>query len=632
MLAAVKVSLAEAQALRESAKDSGDWTVVTRPKVKKQLKQQKRREANPAVFKYMVQGLKTRRDPVSIDSVREFTLSLLCDIPPQQWIIAENPRSITHVLALFIPGIEASDIGLPAPIHSEPAMPLELPRLRPPSSAESRLPILHSLFSHACPTRAPGEQYKLHSFIAHFMQSPLTPEEARKRHKQRQELEQHTNLTAADLVLSYPQMKENDYPIPTYLRPHLRSAPSPTTEPSSLEPGWIETPPTKDTPPKYMLLAIDCEMCDTTAGQELARVSILDSTTNSTIYDTMVMPAHPITDYLTRFSGVTEAKLAGVTTTLSDVQQHLLSILHPDTILLGHSLDNDLKTLKLCHPRCADTSVLFHHPRGGPYKPGLKWLAQRWMAKEIQKNDGKEGENGGHDPVEDARTTLELFQLKLEKGPTFGEFQQDVESIFEKLARPSGKRPNGSTSAVVDHGNPAQWHGSKAKTSVACTTDDDVVQGVIDVIPEHDFVFARFMDLSHAKGWATAKQSALFPTKPADPCSPSNDPPEPPSEVIEKAYAGLNERLTRLHRSLPKSTAIILMTGHSDPRTIVQLNTRKQHWEQQWRKTGELAQIPKEDWWTGEDDRNLVFAVDKARAGLAFFCITRQAPVVQPAT
>ncbi|KZT50721.1 hypothetical protein CALCODRAFT_461393 [Calocera cornea HHB12733] len=639
MLAGVQRSLADAAALREASKENGNgngqegWTKVDRGKMKKQIKKQQRLEANPPVFKYMVPGLKNRRDPVSIDSLRDFTLSLLCDMPAQQWIVAENPRSITHVLALFIPGILASDLGLSKPSPSAPAMPLELPRLPLPAPASTQLPVLHTLFSHACPTRAPGEQYKMHSFIAQFLQCPLAGDEAKTRHEQRQAQEQQSKLTPADLVLTYPQMKENDYPIPTYLRLHLRGAPSPSIpDPSAqLEPGWIETPQNMDTPAQYTLLAIDCEMCETTAGQELARVSIIDGATNAEIYDTMVMPEHAITDYQTRYSGVTEAKLKGVTTTLADVQQHLLTLLHPDTILLGHSLENDLKVLKLCHPRNADTSVLYHHPRGGPYKPGLKWLAQRWMGKEIQKNDGKEGEQGGHDPEEDAKTSLELFQLKLERGAAFGEFQQDVESIFEKMARPSGKRHAGATSAVVDHGHPAQWHGAKATTAVACTNDDEVVDGVVDVIGKHDFVFARMMDLSHAVGWTTTKSASQFTMANIDRTASPAGHPESSDEAVKKAFAELNERLTRLHHSLPKSTAIILMTGHSDPRKIVALNARKQNWEQQWRKTNDVLKIPKEEWWTSEDDRSLAGEVEKAKAGLAFFCITRHAPVVAAA-
>ena len=48
-----------------------------------------------------------------------------------------------------------------------------------------------------------------------------------------------------------------------------------------------------------------------------------------------------------RFSGVTEESLRGVTTTIREVQAVLLSMIHKDTILVGHSLESDLKATKV---------------------------------------------------------------------------------------------------------------------------------------------------------------------------------------------------------------------------------------------------------------------------------------------
>lgn len=39
--------------------------------------------------------------------------------------------------------------------------------------------------------------------------------------------------------------------------------------------------------------------------------------------------------------------LENVTTTLGDVQKRLIALLPPDAILLGHSLENDLRALKV---------------------------------------------------------------------------------------------------------------------------------------------------------------------------------------------------------------------------------------------------------------------------------------------
>lgn len=181
------------------------------------------------------------------------------------------------------------------------------------------------------------------------------------------------------------------------------------------EEGWVETPQAKGPPPggKYPVLAIDCEMCLSEDGQELARVSIVDLEAK-VVFDELVTPPKPVTDHLTQFSGITPERLATATHTLETVQEALVTgddpLITPHTILLGHSLDCDLAALKIRHPLVIDTTVIFRHARGPPYKPGLKWLAQRWLGKTIQ-ND-----SGGHDSEEDARTCVDLLKMKLAHG------------------------------------------------------------------------------------------------------------------------------------------------------------------------------------------------------------------------
>ena len=114
-----------------------------------------------------------------------------------------------------------------------------------------------------------------------------------------------------------------------------------------------------------------------------------------------------------RWSGITPESLAKATHTFEQVQSHVLSLLSakPTPILLGHSLESDLKALKICHARCIDTAIIYHHPRGRPLKPGLAWLTKKWCGREIQ-NRGE----GGHDPEEDARACLDLLKKKVDNG------------------------------------------------------------------------------------------------------------------------------------------------------------------------------------------------------------------------
>lgn len=58
--------------------------------------------------------------------------------------------------------------------------------------------------------------------------------------------------------------------------------------------------------------------------------------------------------------------MQGVTTRLSDAQQHVMRFVGPDTFLVGHALDNDLKVLKLVHEKNLDTGMLYPHARVCP--------------------------------------------------------------------------------------------------------------------------------------------------------------------------------------------------------------------------------------------------------------------------
>lgn len=78
--------------------------------------------------------------------------------------------------------------------------------------------------------------------------------------------------------------------------------------------------------------------------------------------------------------------LAHETRTLRDVQAVLLSMFHAKTILIGHSLESDLKTLKLIHDVVVDTSVLFPHKMGPPKKRALKTLCIENLKRIIQES------------------------------------------------------------------------------------------------------------------------------------------------------------------------------------------------------------------------------------------------------
>lgn len=92
------------------------------------------------------------------------------------------------------------------------------------------------------------------------------------------------------------------------------------------------------------------------------------------------------------------------------LQEDFLRLVYKETILVGHSLENDLLALKIKHDLVIDTAILYRHPRGRSYKTALRVLTRKFLSREIQDS------GNGHDSVEDARATMELALLKIKHG------------------------------------------------------------------------------------------------------------------------------------------------------------------------------------------------------------------------
>lgn len=88
--------------------------------------------------------------------------------------------------------------------------------------------------------------------------------------------------------------------------------------------------------------------------------------------------------FFNRFSGLTDDMLKKATKRITDVQAALLLMFNNKTILIGHSLESDLKAMRLIHPTVIDTSVLFPHKLGPPKKRALRNLASDILQKIIQ--------------------------------------------------------------------------------------------------------------------------------------------------------------------------------------------------------------------------------------------------------
>lgn len=163
---------------------------------------------------------------------------------------------------------------------------------------------------------------------------------------------------------------------------------------------------------KAKYIALDCEMVGIgTDGKKsaLARVSLVDWS-GEEILDSFVKVPIRVTDFRTHVSGIEPKHIKDSTAMEVEKCRELVASLLKDKILVGHALSNDLKALLLTHPKSKirDTAKFrpFQRYANGKWRP----RKLRDLVKENLK--GKEGfQEREHDSVQDARATMELFQL-----------------------------------------------------------------------------------------------------------------------------------------------------------------------------------------------------------------------------
>jgi len=380
-----------------------------------------------------------------------------------------------------------------------------------------------------------------------------------------------------------------------------------------------------------------------------------------------------LNDFFRRWSGITAEALEGVSTTLADVQKEILKHLSPPSntsqqkcpILLGHSLESDLYALRLAHPRVIDTALLFHHPRAFAFassredgelaalkphmKPGLAWLTKTFCGRVIQQKPVAtgplQGKVVGHDAEEDARACVELLQRKIMGPVGFGEVENkfETERLWDRLGRKqSGNHPSVETTkrklrcAVVDRPNGGSFAAASLNgvDVVPCANDDEVMKGILRLVlqekkmedamdqdnpaPPFDFIWARLGEVAESAGWLVSRQSSSEPVSEEDRTSATG-----------AALSLLNSHLSTIWTALPPRTAMVLFTGHGDPRKMVSLQRQKAAWDAAIaRKSLATAQGPvtlnpedKDLTWTAGDARSLEDAAELAKRGLLFLAI-----------
>ncbi|KAK0286195.1 hypothetical protein LTR35_004629 [Friedmanniomyces endolithicus] len=618
---------------------------------------------------------------VKTGDLQNLVLYCLADGNAPQWVSVRYHGAIRKFVVLMVPGLEAGmfdgtislssstegistndasiaegslvverageTVSSPSASGESRKVPLAPDDYYPTKLVHDRMPTslqpLSDVFDHVWPVKTPGDDKyaKMHSPIAAMLTTPIVkPREDKNGRGPQPPREGRDELSNEGYVLHPAHYSDTASATAGTTRRELNKW--------TTADGWVDTQgiptleagnaPDKDIEKGSVtvgrtVVAMDCEMCITSPPTvtpqifSLTRVSLIDWD-GKVMLDELVKPENAITDYLTPYSGITLAMLQNVTTSLSDIQKKLLDIFTPQTILVGHSLNSDLNALQLTHPFIIDTALLFPHPRGPPLKSSLKWLAQKYISREIQKGHG----STGHDSIEDAKACLDLVKQKCEKGKSWGTAEASSESIFKRIGRTNRPKrdkvqPAGNDepriSAVVDWGDPSRGYGGQAKVVIGCQSDAEVVAGVKravdgsaddDAVPVGgcDFTWTRLRELEAYRGWW--EKSKIVE---ADALRSSTQ-----AASITATLAGVvsetAERIKTIYDALPACTALIVYSGSGDPRDLREMQALQARFKEEYKvkKWDELSVR-----WTDVEEQKLRKACEKARKGVGFVTV-----------
>ncbi|CAI4063069.1 Rnh70p SKDI_07G5240 [Saccharomyces kudriavzevii IFO 1802] len=512
--------------------------------VKKSKKKRKERPVTCTLQKAVVEK------GTGVKDVRDMTQYLLqAENNSPKWIDISNRSSLKKMVVLFIPGLQPGDFENGKRAFNELS-----------DDKFKYFPEKVAANFHTFAVMAPGSKMTLFSPYNSFINVGLSKLEKINKLK---ELQKKKKITINDLVLSEQQLVANDYPLDSE---------------DKNDADWVQT--VDFAHDGSHIFALDCEMCLSEQGLVLTRISIVNFD-NEVIYEELVMPDVPIVDYLTRYSGITEEKLAtSAKKTLSEVQQDLLGIISRSDILIGHSLQNDLKVTKLKHPKIVDTAIIYHHKAGDPFKPSLKYLSETFLNKSIQ--------NGEHDSVEDARACLELTKLKILNGLAFG-IGINTENLFSKLHRFEVKTMLLNDMIVKDHTE----DDSKGHL-IRCVEDNETWTHVHKSLNgDIKLVVGRLKNLERSRNY--------------------NKKPRKGNDSLDASMVlqDIGQNLTQLYEEATPGTMILVMSGTGDTRPWNSLSSEL-----------ELIQDKKERLdKRHEMEPEIVEAIKLARDGVALFTV-----------
>ncbi|EMT71949.1 RNA exonuclease 3 [Fusarium odoratissimum] len=166
--------------------------------------------------------------------------------------------------------------------------------------------------------------------------------------------------------------------------------------------------------PKRKAIALDCEMAGVVNGEsEIISICAIDFFTGEVLINSLVKPLEPIIDWRTNIHGIRPATLA-IAASQGQIlygweaaRQELLKHINTETAMVGQSLQQDLRRLRVSHEKIFDTAILTAEAVFGTGTPfGHRWSLQS-LCGDLLKLSIRQGSDT-HDAMEDAMAAREV--------------------------------------------------------------------------------------------------------------------------------------------------------------------------------------------------------------------------------
>lgn len=255
------------------------------------------------------------------------------------------------------------------------------------------------------------------------------------------------------------------------------------------------------------------------------------------------------------------------------------------------------------HRAAVDTSLMFSHPRGPPFKPALRVLSERHLNRRIQ--------DGSHDSVADAAATMALARLKFSKGPAFGEVRPDGVPLADVLGDAAQRV------SLVDRSKMLARLATGSASAIAATSDADTAvkaarearkptAGGPRLIWGHLADLAAFQE-ARAQRARRRAEAYLNNADAAAHAQEELDEAAAETRVLSQVDGAVSTVLD----AVPAGTLVLVFSGQGDTAMARRLL------ESKFRRNQGLSGGP----WDEADEAALTRANDCARNGLLFYAV-----------